>query len=454
MDKRFGTIKGGVLMTDVDTVFDYSSVMDPKRARQWLSDAAGSELFPNKRQAVELESPICREELGISVANALPRDGSPGFQPVLSVPNLSMDRLFGSEINKSVNLPERNMIAEIDGPNLTERVAYELLENDPSVGLSMENQETGVSCGGSGETNDDQVKDPENGLHIAEVSIGLPLDQAYNWENENTSISMGQPYDKEVGNTALMVHSYVIIDANIRSMGSTFGKGIDNTMSLTSSSKKQESGSVCFGCYNGESIVDVLSRPISSYTLMYEPCSVQTSETHNKPKTVVPNGHSPKSRLDSTPRSKLETKPARKEAPNSFPSTVRRLLATGILEGVPVKYVSTPQTELRGIIKGTGYLCGCQSCNYSKALNAYEFERHAGSKTNHPNNHIYFENGKTIYQIVQELKSVPDSMLFNAVETVTGSQINQKALSSWKASFQAALESFSAFMGSKNRINE
>ncbi|XP_075519854.1 uncharacterized protein LOC142553466 isoform X1 [Primulina tabacum] len=454
MDKGFWMIKGGVLMTDGDTVFDYSSVRDPKRARQWLSDAAGPELFPNKRQAVE--SPICGEELGISMANALPRDGSPGFQPVLSVPNLSMDRIFGSEINKSVNLPERNMIAEIDGPNLTERVAYELLENDPSVGLSMENQETGVSCGGSRETHDDQVKDPENGLHIAEVRIGLSLDQAYNWGNENTLISMGQPYDKEVGNTALMVHSYDIIDANIRSMGSTFGKGIDNTMSLTSSSKKKESDSICFGCYNGESIVDVLSRPVSSYTLMYEPCPVQTSETHNKPKTVVPNGHSPKSRLDSTPRSKLETKPARKEAPNSFPSNVRRLLATGILEGVPVKYVSAPQKELRGIIKGTGYLCGCQSCNYSKilvfmeALNAFEFERHAGSKTNHPNNHIYFENGKTIYQIVQELKSVPDSMLFNAVETVTGSQINQKAFFSWKASFQAALESFSPFMGSKN----
>lgn len=71
---------------------------------------------------------------------------------------------------------------------------------------------------------------------------------------------------------------------------------------------------------------------------------------------------------------------------------------------------------------------------FMEALNAYEFERHAGSKTNHPNNHIYFENGKTIYQIVQELKSTPGSMLFNAVETMTGSQINQKAFLSWKGS--------------------
>lgn len=29
-------------------------------------------------------------------------------------------------------------------------------------------------------------------------------------------------------------------------------------------------------------------------------------------------------------------------------------------------YISAFNKELRGIIKGSGYLCGCQSCNYSK----------------------------------------------------------------------------------------
>lgn len=67
-----------------------------------------------------------------------------------------------------------------------------------------------------------------------------------------------------------------------------------------------------------------------------------------------------------------------------------------------------------------------------KALNAYEFERHAGCKTKHPNNHIYFENGKTIYQIVQELRSTSESKLFDAIQTVTGSPINQKAFRNWK----------------------
>jgi len=67
-----------------------------------------------------------------------------------------------------------------------------------------------------------------------------------------------------------------------------------------------------------------------------------------------------------------------------------------------------------------------------KALNAYEFERHAGAKTKHPNNHIYFENGKTIYAVVQELKNTPQEMLFDAIQNVTGSTINQKNFRVWK----------------------
>jgi len=67
-----------------------------------------------------------------------------------------------------------------------------------------------------------------------------------------------------------------------------------------------------------------------------------------------------------------------------------------------------------------------------KALNAYEFERHAGAKTKHPNNHIYFENGKTIYAVVQELKNTPQDMLFDAIQNVTGSTINQKNFRIWK----------------------
>lgn len=75
-----------------------------------------------------------------------------------------------------------------------------------------------------------------------------------------------------------------------------------------------------------------------------------------------------------------------------------------------------------------------------KVLNAYEFERHAGCKTKHPNNHVYFENGKTIYQIVQELRNTPTSLLFDTIQTVFGAPINQKSFRVWKGKLRTYFE--------------
>ncbi|KAF2318680.1 hypothetical protein GH714_010029 [Hevea brasiliensis] len=151
--------------------------------------------------------------------------------------------------------------------------------------------------------------------------------------------------------------------------------------------------------------------------------------------------------LSMAPKNK-DAKASKKAHPNNFPSNVKSLLSTGMLDGVAVKYVSwSREKNLKGIIKGTGYLCGCQECNFSKALNAYEFERHANCKTKHPNNHIFFENGKTIYAVVQELKNSPQDMLFDAIQNVTGSPINQKNFRSWKASYQAATRELQRIYG-------
>nr|GMD32835.1 uncharacterized protein LOC109187050 [Ipomoea batatas] len=82
----------------------------------------------------------------------------------------------------------------------------------------------------------------------------------------------------------------------------------------------------------------------------------------------------------------------------SFPTNVKNLLSTGIFEGVPVKYVSWS----RG------------------AVNAYEFEKHAGCDTKHRNNNIYFPSGKSLYSVVQELKVIPQNdLLFEAIQTAS-----------------------------------
>ncbi|KAF8396750.1 hypothetical protein HHK36_018380 [Tetracentron sinense] len=139
------------------------------------------------------------------------------------------------------------------------------------------------------------------------------------------------------------------------------------------------------------------------------------------------------------PKKKMDLKLSKKVILKSYPSNVKKLLLTGILEGATVKYISPKsEKELPGIIRGCGYSCGCSLCNFSKVLNAYEFEKHADCKSKHPNNHIFLENGKPIYSIIQELRIAPDSLLDEVVRNVAGSSINEESFLVWKDSLQAA----------------
>ncbi|XP_049400388.1 uncharacterized protein LOC125864429 isoform X3 [Solanum stenotomum] len=150
-----------------------------------------------------------------------------------------------------------------------------------------------------------------------------------------------------------------------------------------------------------------------------------------------------------------ELKMSKKVTSDAYPTNVKKLLSTGILEGARVKYISTSRKrELLGIIKDYGYLCGCSLCNFSKVLSAYEFEMHAGGKTRHPNNHIYLENGKPIYRIIQELKTAPLSQLEEVVKDVAGSSINEQYLEAWKAKlFLQHHEVASAYQYSHGKVS-
>ncbi|XP_021716694.1 uncharacterized protein LOC110684560 isoform X2 [Chenopodium quinoa] len=130
----------------------------------------------------------------------------------------------------------------------------------------------------------------------------------------------------------------------------------------------------------------------------------------------------------------MELKMSKKVVPDSYPTNVKKLLSTGILEGARVKYISTSgEKEIPGEIRGCGYLCGCSVCNFTNVLSAYEFEQHAGgAKTRHPNNHIFLENGRPIYSIIEELKTAPLGMLEEVVTDMAGSSVNQ----AWKVNLQ------------------
>ncbi|XP_047970678.1 uncharacterized protein LOC125213925 isoform X1 [Salvia hispanica] len=157
---------------------------------------------------------------------------------------------------------------------------------------------------------------------------------------------------------------------------------------------------------------------------------------NSKVKSSMVDGECLHPRSPSSCAPNMELRMSKKIIPDSYPSNVKKLLCTGILEGARVKYISmSGEKELPGIIKSGGFLCGCCICNFSKhVVSAYEFELHSGSKTSHPNNHIYLENGKPIYSIIEELKTVPLSAVDTVIRAVAGPSLNEEYYQLWKAS--------------------
>ncbi|XP_044500901.1 uncharacterized protein LOC123222057 isoform X2 [Mangifera indica] len=286
------------------------------------------------------------------------------------------------------------------------------------------------------------------GQTYREDNDSIPVDQTFG-KGDNSIISMGQTYNRVHENSISMGHLYNKGGESTISMVHTYNKEDSNSLSIGQSYNKGESTIISFGGYDGDD-ANPLGRLLSNYEMLMGQSSVHSSEVLNQKDLVKSNTdshHITVHDAENNARKKEDSKTSKKVPSNNFPSNVRSLLSTGMLDGVPVKYIAWSQEELRGVIKGSGYQCSCQSCNYSKIINAYEFERHAGCKTKHPNNHIYFENGKTIYGIAQELRSTPQNVLFEVIQTITGSPINQKSFRLWKESFLAATRELQRIYG-------
>ncbi|KAL2981673.1 hypothetical protein AAZX31_13G303000 [Glycine max] len=100
----------------------------------------------------------------------------------------------------------------------------------------------------------------------------------------------------------------------------------------------------------------------------------------------------------------LMTPPSSAKFSNSrlkkFPSKLKDLLATGILEGLPVMYMKGAKTRwkagekgLQGVIQDSGVLCFCKICNGVEVVTPTVFELHAGSANKRPPEYIYIHDG-------------------------------------------------------------
>ncbi|KAA8518863.1 hypothetical protein F0562_016362 [Nyssa sinensis] len=330
------------------------------------------------------------------------------------------------------------------GDDNTISMSHTFKENNNAMSMGQSFSKGGNNITTMGQTfNKGDDNTISMGHIFKENSNDIPVGLSFN-KGDNKLSAMGQTINKGDENTITMGHTYSKVSNNNVSAGHSFSKG--------------ESNIISFGGFHDDDDDDDINssgRLICSYDLLIGQSSDQRSEALSKKGLVESNSDAlvtvpqmTASGAETVSKKKEEQKGSKKVPPNNFPSNVRSLLSTGMLDGVPVKYIAwSREKELRGIIKGSGYLCGCQSCNFSKAINAYEFERHAGCKTKHPNNHIYFENGKTIYGIVQELRNTPQNLLFEVIQTITGSPINQKSFRLWKESFLAATRELQRIYG-------
>ncbi|CAL0300463.1 unnamed protein product [Lupinus luteus] len=280
--------------------------------------------------------------------------------------------------------------------------------------------------------------------HEDSISMGPIISRSR--ENFTTTAAS---YDNGIGHMISIGPTYGKVDSNIASTIPSYDKEDSRSVAMGNNRNKGD-GSTSFGFFHDDPEPNRSGRITSGYHMLM--MGNQTSSRGLDGKKARAESNSELAIIN-TPKSNPESKApktTKKDTTNNFPLNVKSMLSTGIFDGVPVSYVSiSRERTLRGIIKGAGYLCSCDDCKQSKALNAYEFERHAGAKSKHPNTHIYFENGKTIYAVVQELKSTPQDMLFDAIESVTGSTINEKNFRNWKASYQAATRELQRIYGKR-----
>ncbi|KAK4255169.1 hypothetical protein QN277_008199 [Acacia crassicarpa] len=127
--------------------------------------------------------------------------------------------------------------------------------------------------------------------------------------------------------------------------------------------------------------------------------------------------------LITTPQTKRSKNIASKK---KFPSKLKDLLATGILEGLPVHYVRGVKTRrpgetgLRGEIRRSGILCYCEVCNGVEVVSPTVFELHAGSANKRPPEYIYLENGNTLRDVMNTCSSVAMDVLEESVQKILG----------------------------------
>lgn len=269
---------------------------DAKRPYPWFNDSSSrSETFPNKKQAVvQVQDPGKSNVVGLS----LPLwETSSVFQ---SVSNQFMDRLLGTEMPRPLLFGDRD--------SRTEPKSY---MEDRSVELSISNgaEVVGSCFGGGGDGGSRKLQVSRVKETMSATTHGGLIDGR---KMESSSIRACGGRENESSSSSSSFVNFAMEG------GHPYGNEEDT-----------------HGITFGEELNGVGSGNYQSY--VQDPDMVYGQETAQTNSDVVSEQPQVgKQSLESFPKSKT----SKKEASTSFPSNVRSLISTGMLDGVPVKYVS------------------------------------------------------------------------------------------------------------------
>ncbi|CAK9147236.1 unnamed protein product [Ilex paraguariensis] len=236
MNKGFWMAKVPGSLSDGAMVYDNSSRIEPKRSHQWFMDSSEAELFPNKKQAVEV--PNHTSFSGLLNSNVSPWGNASSLR---SAADQFTERLFDPETVRTINFDDRCVSSVgIGNMNVGRKGIEDPFGNDSSFGLSMshalEDPRLDLNFGGIRKVKVSQVKDSENLM----------------------SVSIGHAYTRGENNTMSATHAYSKADDNHISMGLSFNRGDDNIMSMGDTYTREDSNFISMGQpYNKSDNIDI-----------------------------------------------------------------------------------------------------------------------------------------------------------------------------------------------------
>lgn len=188
----------------------------------------------------------------------------------------------------------------------------------------------------------------ENSLSIhqnyKEICNTLSMDQGFNKVDSNMT-SIAQAYNKADDNSMSRDYLFNNVEDGTISAGHPYCKGGNNMPFVSHSYNKGESTIISFGGCDDDDDTTHSCIFLSSYEPLMGQAPSHKSEAVNEKELVRSNSNlllstaqTSASETDIVSKTKDEIKLSKKATSNNFPSNVRSLLSTGMLDGVSVKY--------------------------------------------------------------------------------------------------------------------